>query len=220
VRRRHVLLLGHLLRRGGRYDVVHTASFPYFSLLAAGAARPRHGYGLVVDWHEVWTRGYWEQYLGRAGGAAGYAVQLACVRIPQRAFCFSRLHRDRLVDEGLRSAPEILEVVREGMRRVVHEPTGTAHQNPDGSTKWPLTNPPNEPPIQIAGKTGTAEIGEQDAEGNYERQHAWFTCFAPLEAPEIAISVVVEEQNSTGGQTAAPVAREVLQAILGTAANP
>jgi glycosyltransferase involved in cell wall biosynthesis len=102
-------VLGHLLRHGGRYDVVHTASFPYFSLLAAGAARRRHGYGLVVDWHEVWTRGYWEQYLGRAGGAVGYAVQLACVRIPQRAFCFSRLHRDRLVEEGLRSAPEILE---------------------------------------------------------------------------------------------------------------
>jgi len=102
-------VLGHLLRRGGRYDVVHTASFPYFSLLAAGVARVRHPFGLVVDWHEVWTRGYWEQYLGRAGGAVGYAVQLACVRIPQRAFCFSRLHRDRLLAEGLRSAPEILE---------------------------------------------------------------------------------------------------------------
>jgi glycosyltransferase involved in cell wall biosynthesis len=102
-------VLGHLLRHGGRYDVVHTASFPYFSLLAAGAARLRHRYGLVVDWHEVWTRGYWEQYLGRAGGAVGYLVQLACVRIPQRAFCFSRLHRDRLLAEGLASTPEILE---------------------------------------------------------------------------------------------------------------
>ena len=102
-------VLGHLLRHGGRYDIVHTASFPYFSLLAAGLARLRHRFGLVVDWHEVWTRGYWDQYLGRAGGAVGYAVQLACVRIPQRAFCFSRLHRDRLLAEGLASAPEILE---------------------------------------------------------------------------------------------------------------
>ena len=33
----------------------------------------------------------------------------ACVRIPQRAFCFSRLHRDRLLEEGLRSTPRILE---------------------------------------------------------------------------------------------------------------
>jgi glycosyltransferase involved in cell wall biosynthesis len=102
-------VLAHLWRHGADYDVVHTASFPYFSLLAAGLARRRHRFGLVVDWHEVWTRDYWESYLGRIGGAIGYAVQLACVRIPQRAFCFSRLHRDRLVAEGLRSAPSVLE---------------------------------------------------------------------------------------------------------------
>jgi glycosyltransferase involved in cell wall biosynthesis len=99
----------HLLRRGRRYDVVHTASFPYFSLLAAGLLRPLGRFGLVVDWHEVWSRRYWREYLGRAGGAIGHAVQLACVRLPQRAFCFSRLHRDRLVEEGLRGTPRILE---------------------------------------------------------------------------------------------------------------
>ena len=64
-------VLGHLLRHGGRYDVVHTASFPYFSLLAAGVARTRDRYGLVVDWHEVWTREYWEGYLGHAAGGVG-----------------------------------------------------------------------------------------------------------------------------------------------------
>jgi glycosyltransferase involved in cell wall biosynthesis len=99
----------HLLRRGRRYDVVHTASFPYFSLLAAGLLRPLGRYGLVVDWHEVWSRRYWREYLGRVGGAIGHAVQRACVRLPQRAFCFSRLHRDRLVEEGLRGTPRILE---------------------------------------------------------------------------------------------------------------
>jgi glycosyltransferase involved in cell wall biosynthesis len=102
-------VLWHLLRRGRRYDVVHTASFPYFSLLAAGLLRPLLRFGLVVDWHEVWSRAYWRDYLGRLGGAFGYAVQLACVRIPQRAFCFSRLHRDRLHDEGLRGEATILE---------------------------------------------------------------------------------------------------------------
>ena len=102
-------VLRHLLRHGARYDVVHTASFPYFSLLAAGLARRRHRFGLVVDWHEVWSRQYWRSYLGPLGGPIGYAVQLACVRIPQRAFCFSRLHRDRLLAEGARAAPSILE---------------------------------------------------------------------------------------------------------------
>ena len=102
-------VLRHLLRHGGDYDVVHTASFPYFSLLAAGVARLAHRYGLVVDWHEVWSRRYWRGYLGAFGGPIGYAVQRLCVLVPQRAFCFSRLHRDRLVDEGLRSEPTILE---------------------------------------------------------------------------------------------------------------
>lgn len=101
-------VLGHLLRHGGRYDVVHTASFPYFSLLAAGIARRRWRYRLVVDWHEVWTRGYWREYLGRAGGDAGWLVQRLCVRVPQRAFCFSRLHAARLREEGLRGAVTIL----------------------------------------------------------------------------------------------------------------
>lgn len=99
----------HLLRHGRRYDVVHTASFPYFSLLAAGALRRADGYRLVVDWHEVWSREYWREYLGRTGGAVGLAVQRACARIPQQAFCFSRLHAERLRGEGLRGAVSVLE---------------------------------------------------------------------------------------------------------------
>ncbi len=102
-------VLWHLLRHGRRYDVVHTASFPYFSLLAAGVARPLGRYALVVDWHEVWSRGYWREYLGRAGGAVGYAVQLACARVPQRAFCFSQLHAARLRREGLRGEVTVLQ---------------------------------------------------------------------------------------------------------------
>jgi glycosyltransferase involved in cell wall biosynthesis len=87
---------------------VHTASFPYFSLLAAGALRRRRRYRLVVDWHELWTREYWRDYLGRAGGWAGWRVQRACARIPQRAFCFSRLHAARLASEGVRGDVTVL----------------------------------------------------------------------------------------------------------------
>jgi glycosyltransferase involved in cell wall biosynthesis len=89
----------HLLRHGRRYDVVHTASFPYFSLLAAGMLRRLGGYALVVDWVEVWTREYWDGYLGRFG-RIGWWVQRRCIRLRQRAFCFSRLHAERLRDEG------------------------------------------------------------------------------------------------------------------------
>ena len=93
-------VLEHLLRRT-TYDIVHTASFPYFSLLAAGAARRRGGFRIFVDWHEVWTKDYWREYLGPAGGRAGWQTQRACLRVPQRAFCFSRLHEERLRASGL-----------------------------------------------------------------------------------------------------------------------
>jgi glycosyltransferase involved in cell wall biosynthesis len=89
-------VLWHLLRHGGRYDVVHTASFPYFSLLAAALVRPLRRFRLVVDWHEVWTGAYWREYLGAVGGRIGQAVQALCLRVPQRAFCFSQLHARRL----------------------------------------------------------------------------------------------------------------------------
>src|SRR5215210_6107158 len=89
-------VLWHLLRRGGRYEVVHTASFPYFSLLAAALARPMRGFRLVVDWHELWSREYWREYLGGIGGRVGEGVQWLCLRVPQRAFCFSELHARRL----------------------------------------------------------------------------------------------------------------------------
>jgi glycosyltransferase involved in cell wall biosynthesis len=102
-------VLWHLLRHGRRYDAVHTASFPYFSLLAAAVARVRWRYRLFVDWHEVWTRGYWREYLGPAAGLVGWLVQLACARVPQRAFCFSRLHARRLVAEGHHGETIVLE---------------------------------------------------------------------------------------------------------------
>ena len=107
-------VLWHLLRHGGRYDVVHTCSFPYFSLLAAALARLRWRYRLVVDWFEVWSREYWREYLGTLGGDAGWLVQRLCARLPQRAFCFSRLYAARLRDEGLRGEVTMLAGVYSG----------------------------------------------------------------------------------------------------------
>ena len=102
-------VLWHLLRHGGRYDVVHTASFPYFSLLAAALVRPLRHFQLVVDWHELWSRDYWVEYLGPVGGRIGNAVQALCLRVPQRAFCFSRLYAARLRAERLNGELTVLE---------------------------------------------------------------------------------------------------------------
>jgi glycosyltransferase involved in cell wall biosynthesis len=102
-------VLWHLLRRGRRYDVVHTASFPYFSLLAAGLLRRAQGYRLVVDWHELWSREYWRAYLGPVGGRIGWLVQRRGVRLRQRAFCFARLTARRLAEERVRGEVTVLE---------------------------------------------------------------------------------------------------------------
>jgi glycosyltransferase involved in cell wall biosynthesis len=102
-------VLWHLLRHGGRYDVVHTASFPYFSLLAAALVRPLRRFRLMVDWHELWTRNYWIEYLGAGAGRIGNAVQALCLRVPQRAFCFSALHGRRLREARVNGQLTVLE---------------------------------------------------------------------------------------------------------------
>ena len=94
-------VLWHLARHGRRYDVIHTCSFPYFSLLAASLMAPVHGYRIAADWFEVWSLGYWQEYLGVLAGRVGWWVQRLCARVPQRAFCFSQLYASRLRDEGL-----------------------------------------------------------------------------------------------------------------------
>jgi glycosyltransferase involved in cell wall biosynthesis len=69
---------------------------------------------VVVDWIEVWSREYWREYLGRLGGAVGEAVQKLCMRVPQRAFCFSRLQRAHLQEGGLRGAVTIVDGLFDG----------------------------------------------------------------------------------------------------------
>lgn len=101
-------VLKHLLAHGRDYDVVHTASFPYFSLLAAGAARRRGGYRLLCDWYEVWSPEYWRAYVGGPQAVIARGIQRACARVPQHAFVFSALHARRLRDEGLRGEAQVL----------------------------------------------------------------------------------------------------------------
>lgn len=106
-------------------------------------------------------------------------------------------------------AQEHLDVVKEGMRRVVHSETGTAFRDRNGS-KWKLTNPEGEEEILIAGKTGTAEFGFEDDNGARDT-HGWFTCFAPFDESEIAVSVVID-QGGEGSTYAVPVADATLRA--------
>jgi peptidoglycan glycosyltransferase len=70
------------------------------------------------------------------------------------------------------------------------------------------------PGVTVAGKTGTAQHGKGLA------PHAWFVCFAPAEAPQVAVAVIVLDGGSlgdeaTGGHVAAPIAKAVMEAALG-----
>lgn len=86
----------------------------------------------------------------------------------------------------------------EMMVSVVDAGTGTAAQIPG---------------VRVAGKTGTAQTAEGEA------PHAWFVAFAPAEAPEIAVAVVILNggdlgNEATGGQASAPIAQDVMEAAL------
>lgn len=57
--------------------------------------------------------------------------------------------------------------------------------------------------IKVAGKTGTAE-------NSSGKSHAWFIGFAPADNPKIAIAVILEEDGTTGGKSAAPIGRDIM----------
>jgi penicillin-binding protein A len=98
---------------------------------------------------------------------------------------------------GTPISPDTARTMTQMMVSVVNSGTGTAAQIPG---------------VTVAGKTGTAQHGT----GN---PHAWFVSFAPAENPRIVVAVIVLDGGSlgseaTGGQVAAPIAKQVIEAAL------
>ncbi len=93
---------------------------------------------------------------------------------------------------------DVAHTVRDMMVSVVEDGTGVNAQIPG---------------VAVAGKTGTAQTGR-------DTSHVWFIAFAPAENPTIAVAVVIEDQpnvdEATGGTLAAPIAKAVIEAALGT----
>jgi penicillin-binding protein 2 len=95
--------------------------------------------------------------------------------------------------------PRVLELLRQGMLRVVEEGTGKVARLPG---------------VRVAGKTGTAQVVKKQAHGPGKTEdHAWFVAFAPYEDPQIAIAVIAENAGK-GSAAAGPVARAVLEAAF------
>ncbi|WP_035240346.1 penicillin-binding protein 2 [Desulfobacter vibrioformis] len=110
---------------------------------------------------------------------------------------------------GLPASKANLAIVRQGLLDVVHGNRGTARHI-------------RLPGVQIAGKTGTAQVFSRKAGEKFDNKklkrtlqdHAWFVCYAPAQDPKIAIAVIIEH-GEHGSSAAAPVAKELIHAYLG-----
>lgn len=89
--------------------------------------------------------------------------------------------------------------LKELMREVITNGTGSRLSDTSG--------------YEAAGKTGSAEYSKDKT-----KSHAWFTGFAPLDSPEIAVTVIVEGGGS-GGETAVPIARMVFDEYFTSVQN-
>ena len=110
---------------------------------------------------------------------------------------------------------EQLAVIREGMYKVANEPHGTAYSSTI-----------KDPDYAFGGKTGTSQVKKLAFHGQNQntvpwelRHHAWFVGYAPVNAPEICVSVIIEHGGG-GASAAAPVARDVLRKALEGRRNP
>ncbi|MGI8774163.1 MAG: penicillin-binding protein 2 [Actinomycetota bacterium] len=93
-----------------------------------------------------------------------------------------------------------MEVLLQGLEDVISGPEGTARGAFAG---FPLDKFP------IAGKTGTAQIGSLDSGKNY----AWFVSYAPVKDPKYVVAVYLHKAGH-GGESAAPVARQIFEGIF------
>jgi penicillin-binding protein 2 len=109
-------------------------------------------------------------------------------------------------------SPEHLAYVRNGMAAVANDVRGTAYRN----SQLGLGD------IQMAGKTGTAQVRSYDKGVSRKsedvrwrlKDHNLFVAFAPYDDPRYAVSVIIEHGGMGGGTAGAPRAREVMRVAL------
>ncbi|CAN5248676.1 hypothetical protein BH24ACT23_BH24ACT23_00720 [soil metagenome] len=107
------------------------------------------------------------------------------------------------------TSPETAAMIEKMMIAVIGSGTGTSAQIPG---------------VQVAGKTGTAELGPaalapgqvlEPGESPPQTENAWFTAYAPVSKPKLAIAVMLIDAQGGGGTVAAPIAREIFASELG-----
>ncbi|WP_426226735.1 peptidoglycan D,D-transpeptidase FtsI family protein [Pseudarthrobacter sp. DSP2-3-2b1] len=126
-----------------------------------------------------------------------------------------------IANGGIQMSPSLVKTVRSPDLRVIEEPepevlrTSTTPQIASQITEW-MTSAVSQgiargaavPGVQVAGKTGTAELGNG-------LNNSWFTGFAPANNPQVGVTIVMEGVDiTTGAQLTSPNAKKIFEAVL------
>lgn len=126
-----------------------------------------------------------------------------------------------IANGGVQMSPSLIKTVRSPDLRVIDEPepealrTSTTPEIAGQITEW-MTSAVSQgiargaavPGVQVAGKTGTAELGNG-------LNNSWFTGFAPANNPQVGVTIVMEGVDiTTGAQLTSPNAKKIFEAVL------
>jgi peptidoglycan glycosyltransferase len=127
-----------------------------------------------------------------------------------------------IANKGVQMKPNLIKTVRAPDLRVISEPkaealrTSTTPDIASQITQW-MTDVVSKgiasgaavPGVQVAGKTGTAQLGDSGL------NNSWFTGFAPANDPQVAVTIVMEGVDvSTGAKLTSPNAKKIFEAVL------
>ncbi|MFW0773435.1 penicillin-binding transpeptidase domain-containing protein [Paenarthrobacter nitroguajacolicus] len=127
-----------------------------------------------------------------------------------------------IANGGVQMKPNLVEAIRAPDLRVINEPkpealrTSTTQPIASQITEWMTSAVDNGiargaavPGVKVAGKTGTAELGDSGL------NNSWFTGFAPANDPQVAVTIVMESVDvQTGAQLTSPNAKKIFEAVL------
>ncbi|SDS55212.1 cell elongation-specific peptidoglycan D,D-transpeptidase [Pseudarthrobacter equi] len=126
-----------------------------------------------------------------------------------------------IANDGVQMRPSLIKTLRSPDLRVIDEPqpeqlrTSTTPEIANQITDWMVSavsegiaNRAGVPGVQVAGKTGTAELGNGT-------NNSWFTGFAPANNPQVSVTIAMEGVDiTTGAQLTSPNAKKIFEAVL------
>jgi penicillin-binding protein 2 len=177
----------------------------------------------------------------RVRGQPWYPGETLIVGIGQGAFLVTPLQlaaaTAAMANHGIYFQPRMVQAVRDITTGALRKTEPVSHRVAiDSEAKWKAmvtsmalvvegargtARRIRSPLVRIAGKTGTAQvftIGQNERYNEAQvaermRDHALFIAFAPIDAPQIAVAVIVENGRH-GSSTAAPIARQIIDSYL------